>query len=421
MINSKLDPSTEHPLYKEAARKYKMTLDAFEGDLCKYVPKLSGQTDDEYKAYVSRAANFNIVDRTTQAIIGAMTRKPFTLTGTDTFPASSNTSPDTFIQYALREILIGGRLGVLVDVTAEGSSQLITYCAEDIINWGSDFFVIKESSLQPDPQNRFNLVPVTTYRELFIDESGSYASRNWGMVNKSWVATLNPQLLVSGKPLAYIPLWIVNPYDNTLDIYNPPLFTQASLNIQWFRQATDLAHYAHFMAIPTATIIGELKSYADNDGNIVQTQIRLGSTTQPTQLTAGSTFEYVEVSGSSFKMLQDEMKNTEERMFIAGSRLISLKKGVESVEALQLRSGSESAVLETITNSLEAALNGALQLCAMIDRSGSQVSIALNNDFTAAQMDPQSVKAIMDLYTAQMITLEQALTELYEGEVVTPV
>ena len=107
-------------------------------------------------------------------------------------------------------------------------------------------------------------------------------------------------------------------------------------------------------------------------------------------------------------------------MFIAGSRLISLKKGVESVEALQLRSGSESAVLETMTNSLEAALNGVLQLCALIDRNTSQVSIQLNKDFTAAQMEPASIKAIMDLYVANVITLDQALAELYEGEVVDP-
>ena len=420
MINSKLDPSTPHPEYEGVHRKYEMTEDAFEGNLTKYVPKLSGQTNDEYKAYVSRAANFNIVDRTTQAIIGAMTRKPFVLNGADTFPATNATTPDTFIQYAVRELLLGGRFGMLVDVLPSGESQIISYCAEDIINWGDNFFVIKECVLVPDPLNRFNQVEQESYRELFIDEEGFYASQNWTKVNGKWIATLNPQLLVNGQPLLYIPLWIVNPYDNTLDVYNPPLFTQASLNIQWFRQATDLAHYAHFMAIPTATIIGELKSYADNDGNIVQTQIRLGSTTQPTQLTTGSDFKYVEVSGSSFKMLQEEMKNTEERMFIAGSRLISLKKGVESVEALQLRSGSESAVLETMTNSLEAALNGVLQLCALIDRNTSQVSIQLNKDFTAAQMEPASIKAIMDLYVANVITLDQALAELYEGEVVDP-
>lgn len=424
MKQKQLDPSTEHPDFAELARKYDMCEDAFDGDVLEYIPHLTGQSNKEYEAYVSRAAYFNVVDKTVAALIGAMTRKPYTLNNVVDFPFIESSNPTTFIQELLRDMFIGSRISMLVDTTIldDGSSksQIINYDADDVINWGPNFYVIKECSLRPDPINRFELVEKEAYRELYLDENGFYSSKTWTLntVSNKWQSIDNPQFLVNGAPITFIPLYVANPIDNTMEVYNPPLFTQASLNIQWFKQAIDLAHYAHFMAIPTPTITGELKSWMEGE-SIVYSTIKLGSTSEPTQLSMGSTFEYVEVSGASFKMLQDEMKNTEERMASAGSRLLSMKNGVESVEALQIRSGSESAVLESMTNSLEAALSGALQLCAIIDKNMSaDVSIQLNKDFTAQQLEPTVVKSIMDLYTAGIITLDQALQALYAGEVV---
>ena len=116
-------------------------------------------------------------------------------------------------------------------------------------------------------------------------------------------------------------------------------------------------------------------------------------------------------------MLRDNLKDIEERMFLSGSRLLSIKKGVESVEALQVRAGAESAILETIVNSVEGALNKALSVVALINKSPVQ-TIILNKDFTGASMDPAQIKALLDLYIASAITLDQFQAALYDGEVV---
>jgi hypothetical protein len=92
---------------------------------------------------------------------------------------------------------------------------------------------------------------------------------------------------------------------------------------------------------------------------------------------------------------------------------------VESAEALQLRSGSETAALDTMAHSLESALNGALELCGLIDNV-SGAAIQLNTDFTSTITDPNQISSLLALYTANVITLEQFLTELYLGEVVQP-
>ena len=389
-MTKKIDPSVHHPDYKELERKYDLTEDAFEGDVCEFVPALVNQSKKEYEAYVSRAPYFNMVEKTVTAVCGALTRKPYVLEGYDTFPENEYGDGTTFLQACYRDLLLGARVSLLVDVGPDGNSMIIPYDADDVINWygegnrPGDFVMIEQCELVQSEDNPYEQVEVTSYRELYIDDLGFYAVRVWKKTNKeSYVAEELEPMLVNGSRIGYIPLLVVTPFDNTWEVYNPPLFTQASLNISHFKQATDLAHYAHFMALPTFTIVGDLYTYTDDQGNQTQAQIKMGSTQEALHLTQGSSAMYTEVSGASFSMLQAEMKNTEERIYIAGSRLLSSKKGIESAEALQLRSGSESAVLDTIVHAMNSALNAALELCGQIDNVPN-ASIAAGIWFGAA-------------------------------------
>lgn len=427
MAINQVDPTLVHPAFPELQRRYDMCDDAFLGQITQYVPKLVNQSQKEYDAYVSRAAYFNVVDKTTTAIIGALTRKPYALNGYTEFPNNPYGDGVTFVQASYRDLLLGARIVILVDVGDDGKSVMIPYDADDVINWygdgtqPGDFRMIKQCNLVRNPKNPYELVKTESWRELYLDADGLYGVRVWskGRTGKFLSEEQEP-MLVNGSRIDYIPLFVSTPFDNTWDIYSPPLFTQASLNIQWFRQATDLAHYAHFMALPTFTIVGDLFVYTNAEtGEQTQAQIKLGSTQEALHLQQGSTAEYVEVSGASFSMLQAEMKNTEERIFMAGSRLLTSKKGVESAEALQLRSGSESAVLDTIVHSFNSALNDAIKLCGEIDRVPNP-SIDLNRDFTAMVLDPAAVKVLLEAYAAGTITLEQIQSELYAGEVVQP-
>ncbi len=423
-----IDPTVPHPDFETLAQRYDTCEDAFEGEVCDYVPYLSGQTEAQWKAYVNRTAYFNMVDKTTYALVGALTRKPYELLGTDEFPVNDYNNGTNFLQACYRDLLLGARVCIQVDVGADGKSQLISYDADDIINWRGngttvgDFVVIAEETLAPDPKNPFAVVEVKSWRELYIDEDGLYSVRIWRKEGKDryYSEELEP-MLVNGARLSYIPLWIANPYDNSWDIYNPPLYTQAKINIEHFKKATDISHYEHYMALPTFAVIGDLATYTDQTtGAQTSAKVLLGSTEQALHLTQGSDAKYVEVSGSSHSTLMASLSALEEKLFVSGSRLLSSKKGVESAEALQLRSGSESAVLDTLVHALEGALNPAIELCGEIDRVGS-TSIILNKDFTVMQLDPAVIKSLLELFVAGTITLDQLLSELYRGEVVKPV
>lgn len=419
-MKKNIDPTVKHPEYAKLRHKYEVSEHAFSGEVTEYVAPLVNQSKSEYNAYVSRAAYFNMVEKTVTALTGALTRKPYELQGFTNFPQTDDGDGITFIQEVYRDILLGARVAILVDVGDDGRSKLINFDADDIINWSPTFVMIEETSLVPDADNPYELVEQKSWRELYLDDMGFYAVRVWRQAQKGkYVFEDLEPMLVNGSRISYIPLWVSTPYDNSWDVYNPPLFTQATLNIQHFRQATDLAHYAHFMALPTFTIVGDLYTYTDSNGNQTQSQIKMGSTQEALHLTSGSSAQYTEVSGASFSMLQNEMKNTEERIYIAGSRLLSSKKGIESAEALQLRAGSETAVLDTLVHSVSAALNGALQLCGEIDNVVNP-AIVLNKDFSAATLDPAVTKSLLELYTAGTITLDQLLGELYANEVVQP-
>lgn len=414
-ISLVLDPSTPHPEFAELAKKYDLAEDAFDGCVTEYVEVLDGQTKDERKLYVNRAAYFGVVQPTVSALIGALTRKPFTFTG-EAFPQTDFKTPDAFLQTNFKNILLGARTVLFVTVE-DGKSKLVTYDADDIINWADDFVMVKECQLVRNPKNPYLLQPAESYRELYLGADDMYHSRRWTKNGKGkWVAEELEELTINGQLIDYIPIFVANPYDTTWEVFTPPLFTQSGLNIQHFKQSCDLSHYAHFMALPTPYIAGDLATYDDGEGATSKAEVKLGSTKQVLHLDKDAKCGYMEVSGASFSMLQTELANIEERMFQAGSRLLTNKSGVESAAALSLRSANETATLETMTNAFESALNDALDLCGKIDRSS--MFIALNKDFNSQVTDPAMVKSLLELYVAQVITLAEFQERLRTGEVI---
>ena len=412
-MSQEINPSVPHPEFVELAKKYEICDDAFSGNVSGYVEYLDGQDKDERQKYLSRAGYFGIVQPTVSALIGTLTRKPFAMTGS--FPQTDFKTPDAFLAANFKNLLLGARTYTFVTVE-NGASKIISYDVDDVINWSDDFVVVKEDIITRDPKNPFKQINGFAYREMYL-EDGMYHSRRWTKSPKGkWVFEELEDLTIGGNLLDYIPFWVTNPYDTTWECYSPPLLTQAAQNIQHFKQSCDLSHYAHFMALPTPYIAGDLATYQNEDGSYTSAKVHLGSTKEVLHLAKDASCGYLEVSGVSFKMLQDELHNIEERMFVSGSRLLTNKAGVESAAALSLRANNESATLETMTNALESTLNNALALCSLIDRE--EKAIKLNNDFNSTVTDPAMLKSLLELFAANVITLDQFQARLLSGEVI---
>lgn len=411
--------TTPHPSYAKTAAQYCYVEDVIEGDVRnpKFVAKPHDSTNAAYQAFVERAAFFNVTERTSQMLIGALLRKPYK-TSAD-YPINSRYSTfSSFLQDAFWELLVGGRVGVLVDYDDVKGPQLHTYGASEIVNWltaGETLVtvVLREAYYSQDAKNPYAQELCDQYRELTLDENGQYINRVWRMIAKNkWAVYEEVKPTQKGRPLDHIPFYTCNAIAADLDCVRPPLYSLAELNAQHFRTATDIAHAAHFVALPQPYVVGQ---FAGQD--VGTTVAKSVGSFEIWQLDIGSQVGYMEFGGQGTSMLMELEKGLEEKMMTMGSRLLTNRGGVESAEALSIRSGSETATLETLTNSLESCLNA-----AMVDYSTwagiAPLTLELNRDFASYNMDARMVKSLVDAFTAGGITIDQLLGALYDGEVI---
>lgn len=407
--------SSTHRHYKEAAARAELAEDAFEGCVKEYVPRLERQTNKSYEAYVNRAAYYNVTERTALALIGALMRKPYTLEGNE--PVTDSTNFAEFIQSCYLELMLTARQGILVDYDeVKQSPKLVAYCTEDVINWSERYIIIQESRSVPNPKDEYEPITETIWRELRIDDEGYYEVRLWREAGRNKFEifeVISP--LVRGARLTAIPFYWVTPYDNSTELYNPPLYNLAVLNIQHFKVSTDYSQGLHMLALPTPWIAGDIFT---TDGSVPK-EINIGTDTF-LHITQESKIGFLEFSGSGLGSIAAQLTSIEEQMFNMGSRLLMPKKGIESAEALQIRAGSESAALETMTNALENGLQRALETYDLWLGAGVS-TLTLNRDFTAAKIDPSTLTALISAYTQGVISLDSLLTQLFQGEIIADV
>ena len=116
-------------LHPEYDRKMSdVTNDAFNGNVCDYIPRLVGQSNEEYRRYVERAAYLNIVGRTASALIGVMLRKPYrTNADTDEINIAGGIGFDEFLTEIITSLMLCGRMGVRVEFFETIKQTLLIY------------------------------------------------------------------------------------------------------------------------------------------------------------------------------------------------------------------------------------------------------------------------------------------------------
>lgn len=402
------DISTKHPEYTtEFSHKCN---DVYNGDVKDYIPKLSGQSNEEYEAYQERASLYNVTNRSVAALVGAMTRKKYQLTGMDEPKIVDGMSMEEFVTILLKDLLLTGRIGIFVDYDDElKSPYLIPYQNKDITNWSDEFIVIEEFYYKQDPTNMYNQIVAPRYRELYLDEENKFAVRLWEKVGEMFVPIDTPMPLVRQNRLDHIPFVFATPFDTSMDIVKPTLNNLADINLSHFKLSTDLMHALHFTALPQPYITGDLAS---------ETETLSIGTSDVWQLEIGATVNYLEFSGSGITQIQSTLKELEMQMAAIGSRLLEAKSGVESAEALRIRNGSESASLISLVGAVESAITQALNHYVHWTGLNTSFEFSLNKDFSAATMSPQDISTLMALLEANLITDESFYSRLEKGEIV---
>lgn len=408
--------NSTHPNYDET--KPTLTQDAFEGEVkqTKYVPKLSKQSTEKYNQYVERGSYYNVILRTTSAIIGTILRKLPTFD--DSFKQVQDLTQREFIVDLLKGLLLQGRSGILTDFNDTlQEPEMIPVQGQNIVNWRDDksLVVLKESVYKEDPDDSYKLVPCINYRELFLDDEGVYNVRLWEQSSdKTWKVVDEFIPNFRGQTLNYIPFEFINPFDTTPEVHNPVLYNLAQLNISHFRTSVDLEHVAHYSALPTPWIAGEFAS----GGEEVETQeVLIGSETV-WQLTPESKVGFLEFTGISIDSLADIMSHKEEQMLNIGIRLLSDKKGVESADSLKIRSNSENATLLGMVFALESAIMESLRTINFWSNIKTEPLFEMSKDFTEITLSDSDIKIQLELLNDNKISMETFLENLVAGEII---
>jgi hypothetical protein len=404
---------SQHPLF--TTKKSDVTLDAYKGDVKEYVNRLRGHTIEDHEERLQRGYFFNMVKRTTDSMVGTIMRKPYIA---DVDPAiHDNLTFGTFISNIIQGVITQGRVGILVDYDEQlQRPKLIQYDNENIINWRDDhsLIVLKQHTFRENEKDHYKLDEVELYRELYLDQDGFYQVRVWEEIaDEKYVVIDEFTPTRRGQPLTFIPFVSVTPYDIMMSCDEPVVYNLAQINISHYKSVLDIEHGAHFTALPQPYIAGDLNNQYGSQFFVGATHLLV--------LDPGTQVGYLEFSGAGLDAIEKRIDIKHQEMTALGAQLMSPKRGIESADALTIRSTAQTASLINIARSVENAFHVILQYVAYWEQPQltelPEVKFELNKDFVDTTLSAADMKVLMDLYLNGTISQETYLENLFHGEI----
>jgi len=430
------ETTLRHPDYDKFNRKWSRSRDVVNGTddvkgmRTKYLPRLTGQTKDEYNAYLARALFMSIADRTLSGLIGIMTEREPEIEAPDEmrphFEDTDNqgTSFNELFRLIVKEIFLMGRIGLLVDFpVAGGRAYTVPYLAENILNWNTnptlrnlELLTLQESKFFPSPGTRHALSRFMEFRLLHINRAtGNYEGTIWhrstvdskskGNLNRSSI--VNPT--VRGQPLKEIPFTFFTPDGITTDLVKPPMLDIVDVNLSHYRTSADLEHGRHFTALPVPVVTGVDASEP----------LRVGSeqawVLPPHQAKAF----YLEFTGTGLQSLEKALKEKSDQMAIFSTRLMDTStKGSESPDNVRIRHSSDAANMTRTAWTIENGLNRHYnQIKELENIPGPPVKITLNKHFLDPRLPATELREIVKAFVDGAINEETLVFNLQRGDI----
>lgn len=419
-----------------------------------YLPKMQRMSDDEYEAYKTRALFYGASQRTLQGLLGSLLRKPPVIYAKDDLIVDkinkllenvTQTDVDFygFTRDVITELLSVGRVGILVDAPPVDTKLLDPrpyariYQAETIINWREHFedgvpildqVVLVEQISQPAGSG-FGTDMVTQYRELALQDDGTYTQRVWVIdppADEKLEATYRiieeivP--LFRGKPLRRLPFFFVASSHTRPEIERPPLLDLYNVNLSHYRSSADLEHGRHFTALPTPVVSGV---DTDPDSGAAPPSLEIGSSTA-WLLPLGATAQMLEFNGQGLKHLENALTEKTALMVSLGARMLEqTQRHSETAEALRLRQAGDFATLNTISETTSQALTNVVRLLAwwsgltdvLLDDT---LLVQLNKDYFESRLTPAMLTSLVQAWQAGAMGFRDLYFNLIRGETIDP-
>jgi hypothetical protein len=444
---------SEHPDYTTRKVQWEKLSDCNEGQEAihakgvKYLPKLSGQSNDDYKAYLNRTLFYGATARTIDGLTGMIFRKaPIVEVPQGLQKMIDDVTLDGmnligFAEDIVQDVVELGRAGILVDHPATPTNTTVAtaealnirpflkhYDAESIFNWKTasvnNALVLTQVRLWecvPTGTTEFDDSERKQIRILDLNELGQYRQRIFvekkvvGLDGEKWEQFGDDIIpLKGGLPLNFIPFYFAGVKNGLPDAEKPPLIDLANANLSHYVSTADLEHGAHFTALPTAVITGHTEEEVDKT-----TEYRIGAANAWVFPNAETQVQYLEFQGQGLGALETRVQKKEEYMAFLGARMLSPdKKAVESAEAANIHRAGESSVLASIAASVSQTIEDAVRFMAEWAGMSGNVVFKLNNDFAAVKMSAQELTALFQTYQGGGMAFADFLYNLKRGEII---
>jgi len=405
----------------------------------RFLPALTEQSPNEYSAYKERALFYGATGRTVEGLQGAIFRKPPLIQekeGRVKKELSSVTQDyqdcDNFASSVVHEIIVTGRLGILVDAPSnrdngiQGPAYIALYQTEAIINWryadnGDGLqlsLVVLEEDFEEPTEDEFVQKTKKQYRVLELFE-GTYRQRVFRpndhsegkgktVVEYEEDPDFTVVPTVGNQSLSYIPFIFVNPVDNTSRIYDSPILALANVNLSHYRSSADLEHGRHFTGLPTAWVAGFEKEEI----------FRIGSQVAWVSDQPDAHAGFLEFTGQGLQSLENALKEKQEMMAVLGARMLEdPKKAVESDSTLTTRFRGENNILSSISKTVSSALSVAFTWLMEWRGMTKEINVLLNTDFINDRLSPEQVAKLMESWQGGAMSWEVLFFNYKRGEI----
>lgn len=448
----------------------------------RYVPRLEGQSDVEFRAFVDRGFFYNATARTVSGYLGMIFRREPVVKLPERSSACGEAlrefvndvdlmgkGLEEYARQVVSEVTVMGRCGTLVDWMLERGNKgeenrayVSLYRTEDILNWREEringrlqltLVVLREmvsyentprydgsnddSPLDPfvtGLREQFRVLRLVDSSSLMVDGQeglrGSVTGGNgWHYVVEIWgkdcsndgkVVLLETRVPVRrGKPLPNIPFVFHGPQFARPPIEPSPIADIVAANLDHYRMNVEFKHGMHYTALPTAWVSGFEKD----------TVLRIGSSTAWVTDTIGASAGFLEFKGDGLRTFERAMDRVERLLAVLGARLLESQKRVsESAEALQMRQAGDSSVIAGLAVAVSKSLNQALHwvywwhsIESHPDQvSSEQIMIEINRDFDVVRLTGKEIQALIMAWQAMAISQDTLLHQFERGDVLPP-
>lgn len=409
----------KHYLYKKYVRQWVKIRDVIEGQEAikdkntLYLPKLSGQTDTEYAAYLLRALFMGITSRIVTSNIGMITRRlPIT-----EYPDNMKylfidslgfRSFNEIFKYVVSELLMMGRVALLID-TKDNKPVILRYSTEAIVDWfRNSNGILTDVILKADIVDEFRASSNITYFHLKLRD-GKYIIDE---LNDSGTSIKTTVPTIKGKSIDFIPFICATTTGLDINPVKSPIIDIVDINLSHYLSSADLENGRHFTALPTPIVTG---STSDED-------LRIGSSIAWILPDAKSKAYYLEFQGQGLQSLEKALAEKQAQISQFNANLMDTStRGSEAENVVQLRHASDAATLSDIADATESTLRLTYSIAALfLGLEINKVKVKVSRNFLETKLSHAELTALTKAFLDGAIDKQTLTYNLSRGEMYDP-